>query len=133
MSVIILDKQTHKATIVIAGHMPPIHFHADGTISEPGEDISGPPLGIMSDIEFESAEVTLQPGECLTMYTDGIFEAPNARHEQYSINRVREIIQTAKGRVQEAGETLVKSVVEHIVGCEQEDDMCVVIVGRNNA
>jgi sigma-B regulation protein RsbU (phosphoserine phosphatase) len=133
MSVIILDKQTHKATIVIAGHMPPIHYHVDGTISEPGEDISGPPLGIMSDIEFESAEVTLQPGECLTMYTDGIFEAPNARHEQYSINRVREIIQTAQGRVQEAGETLVKSVQEHIVGCEQEDDMCVVIVGRTQA
>ena len=41
--------------------------------------------------------------------------------------------QTAKGRVQEAGETLVKSVQEHIVGCEQEDDMCVVIVGRTQA
>lgn len=130
MSVIILDKSTHKATIVIAGHMPPIHYHADGTITEPGEDISGPPLGIMSDIEFESAEITLQPGECLTMYTDGIFEAPNAKHEQYSINRVREIIQNAKGRVEEAGEILVKSVLQHIDGCEQEDDMCVVIVGR---
>ncbi|MFN9626422.1 MAG: SpoIIE family protein phosphatase [Planctomycetota bacterium] len=131
MSVIVLDKTTHKATIVIAGHMPPIHFHADGSISEPGDEISGPPLGIMSDVEFDSFEVTLEPGECLTMYTDGIFEAPNNAGEQFSIKRVRKIIEAAKGSVVPAGEELIKSVKEHIVGCEQEDDMCIVIVGRD--
>jgi len=131
MSVIVLDKTTNKATIVIAGHMPPIHFHADGSISEPGEDIAGPPLGIMSDVEFDSCEVTIEPGECLTMYTDGIFEAPNKAGEQFSINRVRKIIEDAKGSVVPAGEELIKSVKEHIVGCEQEDDMCIVIVGRD--
>lgn len=131
MSVIVLDKTTNKATIVIAGHMPPIHFHADGTISEPGEDIAGPPLGIMTDVEFDAMEVTLQPGECLTMYTDGIFEAPNKEGTQFSINRVRKIIEGAKGNVAPAGEELIKSVLEHIEGCEQEDDMCIVIVGRN--
>jgi len=131
MSVIVYDKPTNKATIVIAGHMPPIHYHADGSISEPGEDIAGPPLGIMSDIEFDSTEVILQPGECLTMYTDGIFEAPNKEGTQFSINRVRAIIEAAKGQVVPAGQELIKSVEEHIVGCEQEDDMCIVIVGRD--
>jgi serine phosphatase RsbU (regulator of sigma subunit) len=132
MSVIVLDKNTNKATIVIAGHMPPIHYHADGSISEPGEDIAGPPLGIMSDVEFDAMEVILQPGECLTMYTDGIFEAPNKTGEQFSINRVRKIIEKAKGQVKPAGEELIQSVLEHIVDCEQEDDMCIVIVGRDH-
>ena len=132
MSVIVLDKTTNKATIVIAGHMPPIHYHADGSISEPGEDIAGPPLGIMSDVEFDAMEVILQPGECLTMYTDGIFEAPNKTGEQFSINRVRKIIEKAKGQVKPAGEELIQSVLEHIVDCEQEDDMCIVIVGRDH-
>lgn len=131
MSVIVLDKAAHKASIVIAGHMPPIKFSKDGVITEPGADIGGPPLGIMSDIEFDAFETELLPGESLTMYTDGIFEAPNARGEQFSITRVRDEIQQAKGSVTAAGEQLISSVCQHITGCEQEDDMCLVILGRN--
>ncbi|MCU0708000.1 MAG: SpoIIE family protein phosphatase [Pirellula sp.] len=131
MSAIVLDKATHRATIVIAGHMPPIMFAKDGVITEPGSEIGGPPLGIMSDIEFEAYETEILPGESLTMYTDGIFEAPNSRGEQYSITRVREGIQQANGDVRLAGEQLISSVRQHITGCEQEDDMCLVILGRN--
>jgi serine phosphatase RsbU (regulator of sigma subunit) len=65
------------------------------------------------------------------MYTDGIFEAPNKEGTQFSINRVRSIIEAARGQVVPAGQELIKSVEEHIVGCEQEDDMCIVIVGRD--
>ena len=131
MSVIVLDKAAHKATIVIAGHMPPIMYTKDGIVTEPGSEIGGPPLGIMSDIEFDSLEIELHPGESLTMYTDGIFEAPNSRHEQFSIERVRQHIEVAKGDVTKAGEELISRVKQHIIGCEQEDDMCLVIVGRN--
>ncbi|MFN9850197.1 MAG: SpoIIE family protein phosphatase [Planctomycetota bacterium] len=131
MSAIVLDKTTHRVTIVIAGHMPPIKHASDGTISEPGSDIGGPPLGIMPDIPFESCEIDLVPGDSLTMYTDGIFEAPNRQGEQYSIARVREEIQKSSGNVQRAGEQTVAQVQQHIIGCEQEDDMCLVILGRD--
>jgi serine phosphatase RsbU (regulator of sigma subunit) len=73
----------------------------------------------------------LLPGESLTLYTDGIFEAPNAQGEQYSIARVRDVIKQAKGDVQLAGDQVISQVKQHIVGCEQEDDMCLVIMGRN--
>jgi serine phosphatase RsbU (regulator of sigma subunit) len=132
MSAIVLDKSTHRVTIVIAGHMPPIKFSRDGSISEPGADIGGPPLGIMSDIPFDSFETEILPGESLTMYTDGIFEAPNSQGEQYSIERVRQDIKNANGNVQVAGEQVISHVKHHIVGCEQEDDMCLVIMGRNS-
>lgn len=131
MTALVLDKTNHRATIVIAGHMPPIRFAKDGSISEPGADTGGPPLGIMPDIEFDSYELELLPGESLTMYTDGIFEAPNAQGEQYSIAKVREDIQNAKGNVTQAGQDMINRVKQHIFGCEQEDDMCLVIVGRN--
>lgn len=131
MTAIVLDKSTHRGTIVIAGHMPPIRYGQDGTISEPGSEIGGPPLGIMSGVEFDAFELDILPGESLTLYTDGIFEAPNAAGEQFSIARVREEIQKANGDVQQAGERLIASVQQHITGCEQEDDMCLVILGRN--
>ena len=133
MSVIVFDVASSKATIVIAGHMPPIHYRADGSIHEPGgeEDIGGPALGIESDIKFDSVEITLEPGETLTMYTDGIFEAPNADGQQFSMERIRKILQGAKSDVNLAGKTVIAQVTDHIVGCAQEDDMCMVIVGRD--
>jgi sigma-B regulation protein RsbU (phosphoserine phosphatase) len=131
MSVLVLDKATHRATIVIAGHMPPIKFGKDGSITEPGSDIGGPPLGIMPDIAFDCCETELLPGESLTLYTDGIFEAPNAQGDQFSIERVREEIRSADGQVKSSGEQIISQVQQHIAGCEQEDDMCLVIIGRD--
>lgn len=130
MSVIILDYIAHKATIVIAGHMPPIMLNASKEITEPGSDVGGPPLGIMADIAFDMLELDMKPGESMTMYTDGIFEAPNAEGVQFSIERVRQLVAASAGDIQKAGQEIVEKVTKHIVGCDQEDDMCLVIVGR---
>jgi len=130
MSVIILDYIAHKATIVIAGHMPPIMLNASKEITEPGSDVGGPPLGIMTDISFDMLELDMKPGESMTMYTDGIFEAPNAEGVQFSIERVRQLVAASAGDIQKAGQEIVEKVTKHIVGCDQEDDMCLVIVGR---
>jgi phosphoserine phosphatase RsbU/P len=130
MSVIILDYVAHKARIVIAGHMPPIMLTTQKDITEPGSEVGGPPLGIMADIPFDMFELDLQPGESLTMYTDGIFEAPNAQGAQFSIDRVRQTVASNGGNIQKTGEEIIDRVKKHIVGCDQEDDMCLVIVGR---
>ncbi|MEQ1828128.1 MAG: SpoIIE family protein phosphatase [Pirellula sp.] len=131
MSVIVLDYVAHKACIVIAGHMPPIMLTKSNEITEPGADVGGPPLGIMSDIPFEMYELDLNKGESLTMYTDGIFEAPNSQGAQFSIERVRQQVATCQGDIQRAGTEIINQVTKHIVGCSQEDDMCLVIVGRS--
>ena len=72
----------------------------------------------------------MKPGESMTMYTDGIFEAPNAEGVQFSIERVRQLVAASAGDIQKAGQDIVEKVTKHIVGCDQEDDMCLVIVGR---
>ena len=141
MTVIILDPVTHKATIVIAGHMAPIMLTAAQTIVEPGDQVGGPPLGIESsadiairsdnNIAFDAFELELQSGESLTLYTDGIFEAPNKQGVRFSIDRVRHIVGESGGDIQKAGDEIVDQVTKHIVGCSQEDDMCLVIVRRS--
>ncbi len=131
MATIVLDASSNKAKILIAGHMPPVRLDRDGKIDEPGLDVGGPPLGIMTDIPFEAIEVDIQPGESLTLYTDGIFEAPNAAGEQFSMERVRQLVQKTRSGIQNCGQEIMKQVAEHIVGCDQEDDMCLVIIGRD--
>ena len=85
----------------------------------------------MSDIPFDAFELEIKPGESMTMYTDGIFEAPNAQGTQFSIDRVRQQVAACAGNIEKAGTEIINQVTKHIVGCEQEDDMCLVIVGRN--
>jgi sigma-B regulation protein RsbU (phosphoserine phosphatase) len=111
--------------------MPPVRLARDGKIDEPGLDVGGPPLGIMNDIPFEAIELDIHPGESLTLYTDGIFEAPDAAGEQFSMERVRQLVRQSQNGIENCGDEIMKQVQEHIVGCDQEDDMCLVIIGRD--
>ena len=130
MCVIILHPPSGKISIVNAGHMPPVYRDKNGDISEPGFDNSGPPLGILTDIDYEEYQMQIEPGEVLVMYTDGIFEAPNKLGEQFSIAKVKAMVGETSNSLQETGKAIVESVTQHIVGCAQEDDMCLVMFSR---
>jgi len=41
------------------------------------------PIGIMDDAPYASAMVTLQPGDWLVIFTDGVVEAENNAQEEY--------------------------------------------------
>jgi sigma-B regulation protein RsbU (phosphoserine phosphatase) len=131
MLVIVLDTTSGQATVVNAGHMPPILRRAAGEIVEPGAETSGPPLGIIEDLDFEPFAMTLTSGDTLALYTDGIFEAPNAKGEQFSIARIRKHLSQPEESVDSIGKTLIQEVESHIEGLTQEDDMCLVIFRRH--
>ena len=111
--------------------MAPIFRRADGSIEEPGDDEAGIPLGIMDGVEYKQASVTLESGESLTLYTDGLDEAVNASGEQYTIERMREGVKAADGTPKGTGEAIVTDVRAHITGCLQDDDMCLVVLRRD--
>jgi sigma-B regulation protein RsbU (phosphoserine phosphatase) len=50
--------------------------------------VGGVPLGIMEDAPYESATVTLQPGDWLAIFTDGVVEAENRAQEEYGEQRL---------------------------------------------
>jgi phosphoserine phosphatase RsbU/P len=130
MLVLIVDKKTGKATIVNAGHMPPILRRASGETLEPGSETSGPPLAVFEDLTFEPYTFELKSGDTLALYTDGIFEAPNANGEQFSINRIRKHLSQSEKTVEKIGRSLIQEVERHIQGLTQEDDMCLVVFRR---
>lgn len=69
---VLLDAETGTARMARAGHLPPILVDGDGrpTLLEAG---GSPPLGTPTPERVE-AEVVLQPGDVLVLYTDGIVE-----------------------------------------------------------
>jgi phosphoserine phosphatase RsbU/P len=69
-----------------AGHNNPILRRASGQIER--LTVGGLPFGILSEAKYESATVTLAPGDWLVIFTDGLVEAVNARDEEYGEPRL---------------------------------------------
>lgn len=77
-----------------AGHNNPILRRASGQIER--LDVGGLPFGIQPETKYDSATVTLAPGDWLLIFTDGLVEAENARREEYGEVRVLMELEAAK-------------------------------------
>ncbi len=75
-----------------AGHLPALLFHKDNTCTQ--LDANGIFLGMFPDEEYEEAEVQLETGDRLFLYTDGIIEARNNHNEEFGLNRFTSLIRS---------------------------------------
>ncbi len=128
---IVLDSEKHEVTIVNAGHSAPIWRRADGTIEEPGEDVSGLPVGIMEGMDYEQITIPLAPGESLTMYTDGVIEALSPAGDQFTVDRIRNHVKAGSQDLQAIGEAIINDVRQFVGNGPQVDDICLVCVQRH--
>ncbi len=127
-----VELKTGKVDIVNAGHMMPIWKQsANNTVFEPGDDEAGVPLGVMDDYQYENLTITLEPGDELMLYTDGISEAPNVDGDMYGIERLRKHSQDSNGEIDKLGEIIIAEVDEFTKNTRQADDMCLVMVKRH--
>src|SRR5262249_44872502 len=125
----VLDVQTHRLSIVNAGHPYPMIRRRDGSIEEVGASISGLPLAIMGDYPYEAAETTLEPGETMILFSDGVTDAMNARNDRFSEGQLRQALSSARGATA-AGEAIVKAVQRHVGEQSQFDDITLVCLAR---
>jgi sigma-B regulation protein RsbU (phosphoserine phosphatase) len=121
------DPATRKLTYVNAGHNSPVIRHAYA-VTERLES-AALPLGITSDATFPSSEVTLQPGDTLVLFTDGVVEAFNSAGEEFSDNRWLNIIRGLPDlNAQQTLQFLMKSVEDFVGATRQSDDItCLVL------
>jgi len=77
-------------TYINAGHNTPILRRRSGAIERLTN--GGLPLGIMADAPYQSGNVTLQPGDWLVVFTDGVIEAMNDRGDEYGEDRLLQVL-----------------------------------------
>lgn len=80
--------ETGRLHIANAGHTYPVLIGQDVRELE----ISGLPLGIDPDAEYETITATLEPGETALLYTDGIIEANDQRERLYGYARLQSLL-----------------------------------------
>ncbi|HTQ40023.1 MAG TPA: SpoIIE family protein phosphatase [Pirellulales bacterium] len=127
----LLDPKTNMVTLVNAGHMPPFVRHGVGKVEEVAPEISGLPLGVTDGFTYDAAELTLAPGEVITLFTDGISEALNPDNELYTLERLKAQEEKDAENAATLGRTILDDVKRHANNRAQSDDMCLVVFGRD--
>jgi sigma-B regulation protein RsbU (phosphoserine phosphatase) len=83
----VLSRDTGELRYANGGHNPPFLLRASGGIEEiaPTGD---PVLGMLDAVEYTTSKRSLQPGDALLLYTDGVTEAMNADGSTYDEARL---------------------------------------------
>lgn len=127
---IILDVQNHRLRLVNAGHPCPMVRRRDGRLEEVGKGVSGLPLGIMPGYPYEIAETTLEPGETVILYTDGVTDAMNPAGDRFGDAELRRALIGAGAGAAAAGDAIVKAVQKFVAERQQFDDITLVCLAR---
>jgi serine phosphatase RsbU (regulator of sigma subunit) len=121
------DAARRVFSYINAGHNNPILRRSTGLIER--LDVGGLPLGIMPEAKYESASVSLAPGDWLMVFTDGLVEAVNARDEEFDEPRVlTALAMESSNTPQQLLDRLIASVDLFVGSTPQHDDITCLLV-----
>src|SRR2546423_8361789 len=113
---------------VSAGHLPLLHLRQDGTRQL---HATGVPLGIFRNTGFSVQHLSLEPGDGLLIYTDGLTEARNAGEEEYGFERGRSA--PGRHRTEDTNAIIGRCLSDwrdFSAGAKQTDDLTVLALRR---
>lgn len=124
----ILDLETGVMKLCNAGHNPPILIHPDKHVSflEFPTQIF---VGVIEDFTYTDAEITLEKGSKLFLYTDGITEAENTEKELYGDDKLLEVLSAnTSSNVRTTVDVVVSSIANHVKEAEASDDLTILLI-----
>jgi serine phosphatase RsbU (regulator of sigma subunit) len=127
---VLLDAEDHRLTIVNAGHMGPLIRRADGRIEVIGQEGNGLALAIDRDRTYEAVVATLEPGDLVVLYTDGVSDATDPRGKHFGVERLKRTLRDAPGSAAAAGASILQAVSRHAAGHTPHDDLTLLCFGR---
>jgi serine phosphatase RsbU (regulator of sigma subunit) len=109
-----------------AGHNPPFVVGKSGVRRL---DVGGPVVGLLDMAPYELGRATLDPGDVVVLYSDGVSEAFNAAGEDFGETRLLEVAQAAAGGSAPAHvERIIAAVRAFTKGAPQSDDITVMVI-----
>jgi serine phosphatase RsbU (regulator of sigma subunit) len=123
-----IEPLAHGARVGISsgGHPLPLLLRADGSVEPVGA--AGTLLGVVPDPDLEDRAITLDPGDTLVFYTDGVIESRANSDGVLDERRLGELIATCAGR----GPDTIAAMVEDAAVLSQNgrprDDIAVLVL-----
>jgi PAS domain S-box-containing protein len=126
----ILDTESGRLVYANAGHDQPYLRHNGSDVEE--LRARGMPLGLMPGMIYEEKETTLERGESVLFYSDGLVEAHDPHREMFGFPRLQGLVGTHHSGESSLIEFLL-SELTNFTGedWEQEDDITLVTLERS--
>jgi sigma-B regulation protein RsbU (phosphoserine phosphatase) len=115
---------------VNGGHNPPMLFRmSDAWTNVLGLDAGGPVVGLMPDCGYQLGSVTLEPGDVLVAYTDGVSEALNRADDEWGEERLKGTVRMSRTMpAKDLIRCIMEAADEFAAGAPQHDDMTLIVV-----
>ncbi len=142
----IMDLQTGQLSYCNAGHNAPVLIQhswqtdcPSGSSVEMLPTIPNLPLGILSGYAYTPQTTTIQRGDTLFLYTDGLTEAENSNKELFGEARMLDALRTFEAaqnnpmdpqKAQQEIEYVLQSVHDFVGEAEQSDDLTMLVIKR---
>ena len=127
----VLDCETGGLGYCNAGHNAPVAISDEGLAISELEVVPNLPLGIEPEFVFTAQEMQLQHGDTLFLYTDGLTEAENTRHELFGEDRMMQALKDEKMQglsPRHMVERMKTMVEDYREGADQSDDLTMLVV-----
>ncbi|QVL47467.1 MAG: SpoIIE family protein phosphatase [Thiocapsa sp.] len=81
-----IDTHSGRGELCQAGHPHPLLARRDGRVEQVGH--GGFAVGMLEGVPYDSVAFTLEPGDRLILYSDGITDCRNAEGESFELERL---------------------------------------------
>jgi sigma-B regulation protein RsbU (phosphoserine phosphatase) len=124
-----VDPESGHARVVNAGHNDGVILRADGTAER--LKAGGLAVGLMAGRTYAETEWQLGPGDLVALYSDGVTEANDPEENEYSIERLIELLREKRAvRADEVVRATYESVDAFAATAPQYDDITMMVVRR---
>ncbi|MGO9126747.1 MAG: PP2C family protein-serine/threonine phosphatase [Terriglobales bacterium] len=121
------DSRTRTLTYINAGHNTPILRRSSGALERLTN--GGLPFGIQADAPYQPGTVTLQSGDWLVIFTDGLVEALNSKGEEYEEPRLLNVLQSGTAATPDELLRRLMADLDAFVGATpQHDDVTCMLI-----
>ena len=125
----VLDPATGRLEYVNAGHNPPVLVRAHGAVEIIGS--TGLPVALLDTGTWKKDELTLQTGDVLALYSDGIPETWRDEDHDYGDERFQDFLVAQRGgTAQEIRDASLKDVSEFRGDAPVGDDVTLLVLRR---
>jgi two-component system response regulator len=123
------DPTSGALAYINGGHCPPVILGQNGEIKCTLK-ASGPAVGMLPDATFEIGQASLEPGDILFAYTDGVTDARDPNGCLFSEKRLTALIQSPPPSAAALLTCVENTLRDHIASADQYDDITMMAVRR---
>lgn len=127
----VIDIISGRVDVSSAGHAPLLFYSKAAQSVSEVELAIDVPLGIMEDTIYKDSGFTMEKGDKIAVFTDGVSEARDSNGREFGIDKVKAIMAGNNNlNAKQLEEKIKESLAQFSCHCPQHDDITIIMAGK---